>query len=162
MYRKCLSWTLLFVLTLSLRVGAEDTQVKGSDLEGFMAAKTTVDKFFKAMLDGDLETIMATVEVPWFDDGTRIIESKDELRALLREPIDEKEFPDLKAEIKEVHQFKALRAKTTGSAGELLKKVAKDDDLVFIMNVTVGTKSDEMLLLVRVKNDGAKIIGLRD
>ena len=162
MNRKCLSWTLLFVLTLSLRAGAEDTQIKGSDLKGFMPASATVDAFLKAMVESDLEAVMKTVDVPWFHDGRKIVESEDELRDLFRQPTDEKKLAGLQAEIKEVQLFEAVREKSTGTSGELLKSIAKDDDLVFIISTKIGTKSDEVLLLVRVKNDGAKIIGLRN
>jgi len=163
MIRKRILWTILFaMLPIGQACAEEEPKLKGSNLEGFMTASATVDAFFKAMLEGDLDAVMATVDVPWFHDGKRILESKDELRDILREPIEEKELIGLKAEVKEVKKFESLRDSASGTTGELLKKVAKDSDLVFFMKVTVGTKNEEMLLLVRVKGDGAKIIGLRD
>lgn len=154
------------MLSVTLFVGqarAQDkTHPKGADLKGFMAASATVEAFLKGLSDGDIEAVMATVDVPWFDDGTKILRSEDELRDLLSEPVREKELVGLKAEVKEVVSFAILRDKSTGSAGELLKQVANDKDLVFLMTVTVGKKTDDMMLLVRVNDEKARIIGLRD
>lgn len=163
MIRKSILLALLFTSAPSLQAFAEDeSKPKGSDLKGFMAASATVDAFVKAMRDENLDAVMATVDVPWFHDGKKILQSKDELRDLFRKPIQEREFSGLKAEVKEVKRFESLRAQASGTTGELLKKVAKNDDLVFFMKVTVGAKSDDMVLLVRVKGDVAKLIGLRD
>jgi len=154
------------MLSIILFVGQSRAQDKshpeGADLNGFAAASATVEAFVKGLSDGDIEGVMATVDVPWFDDGTKIIRSRDKLRELVAEPIREKELVGLTAEVKKVIRFAALRDKATGSAGELLKKVANDSDLVFLLKVTVGKKTDDMMLLVRVNGDKAKIIGLRE
>ena len=164
MFRTAASWiaTLSVTLFVGQALAQDKTPPKGADLEGFLAASATVEAFLKGISDGDIEAVMATVDVPWFDDGTKILRSEDQLRDLLSEPIREKELIGLNAEINEVLSFASLRDKATGSAGELLKQVANDKDLVFLMKVTVGRKTDDMMLLVRVNDGKARIIGLRD
>jgi hypothetical protein len=162
MSRAVVSFALLCVAATLTPSFAEESPPKGSELSGFKAGAAAVEAFVKGLRDGDIEAVMATVDVPWFHDGKRIIESQDALRELLSEPIREREFSTLNAEITEVQQFKSLRDKASGTSGELLKKVAGDDDLIFLMKTTVGTKSDTLMLLVRVNGDEAKIIGLRD
>ena len=48
-------------------------------------ASATVDAFCKAMAKGDLEAVMPTVEAPWFQDDTGILQSMDELRSFARQ-----------------------------------------------------------------------------
>ncbi len=162
MLRTVLLSALLFAMTTSGQSFAEESKPKGAELRGFAAGSTVVEVFMKGLRDGNLDAVLATVDVPWYQDGTKILESKDALRDLLSEPIKERELADSSAKVVEVLQFKSLRDKASGTAGELLKKVAKDEDLVFLMKITVGTKSKDMMLLVRVNRDRAKIIGLRD
>ena len=127
-----------------------------------MAGSQVVDAFVKAMRSHDLDALMKTVDVPWFHDGKKIIKSEEELRVFFGEPLEEKEFSELKAEIMAVQQFQAVRDSLNGRTGELLKEVAHDDDLLFRLTISWGSRTEGMMLLVRVEEGGAKIIGLRD
>ena len=163
MFHTRVVWGLLLGTALIAPAsGQDDSDPKGAELKGFMVASQAVNAFVKAMRNEDLDALMKVVEVPWFQDGKKIIKSKDELRGMFRGPLEEKDFSELQAEVLAVQQFRTLREKATGTTGELLKQVAQDEDLVFQLTVKLGSQTDGLMLLVRVSEEGAKIIGLRD
>ena len=161
MVRTLIVWALLVGTALTSQASAQD-EPDGAELKGFMAGSQAVDAFIKALRNHDLDGLMKTVDVPFFKDGKEIVRTDEELRNFFQPPLEEKGFSELKADIMEVQQFKDVRDKATGDAGELLKKVAQDDDLMFRLTVNWGSKTEGMMLLVRVKEGGPKIIGLRD
>jgi hypothetical protein len=150
-------------LTFAIQVQSEETaSPHGADVKGFMAGSAAVDAFVKAMRAEDLDGLMETVDVPWFLDGKKIVESKDELRAFFRKPLEEKDFSEMEAEIVKVQTFGSLKDKASGQTGELLKRIARDDDLFFQLKIKMGERSDGVYLLVRVDGGKGKVIGLRD
>ena len=163
MFHKSASCVVLLLIPLIVQANAQDEpQPVGAELKGFMAGSQTINAFIKAMRNHDLDAVMKTVDVPYFHDGKKIIKSEEELRDLFREPLAEKEFSELKADIMAVKQFKTVQDSLNGKTGELLKEVAQDDDLMFRLTITWRSKMEGMMLLVRVTDGGAKIIGLRD
>ncbi|MEQ8788286.1 MAG: hypothetical protein RIC55_18400 [Pirellulaceae bacterium] len=153
---------LLCFLCAPQVLAGDDSSVKGSELPGFMAASAAVDAFFQAMRAEDLDALMETVDVPWFHDGKKIVESKDELQTQFGGLLQAKDFSTIKATVKQVQAFGPLRDQASGQSGELLKKMAHDSDLFFHLEIALGEKSDGMILLVRVDDGKAKVIGLRD
>jgi hypothetical protein len=154
---------LVICVAPATHVAAQEVKFpEGAHSRGFLAASAAVNAFVRAMRAEDLDALMETVDVPWFLDGKKIVESKDELRAFLRKPLKQKDFSDLKVEFVKVQTFGSLKDKASGQTGELLKRIARDDDLFFQLNIKVGERSDKLYLLVRVDGGKGKVIGLRD
>lgn len=159
MVRTNLACVLLFAtMAIAPALAQEHRGPKGPAPKGFMVASATVDAFIKGLRDGNLDAVMATVDVPWVQEGVMILKTRDDLRKFLSQPVQEQDLSALKAEVNEVQNFKSVRNKG-GGADELLRQVAKDDDLVFRMKIAYESNSETLMLLVRVRGATAKIIG---
>lgn len=128
--------------------------------KGDVQAREAVEKFMKAIKAEDLDALMKVCDVPFFQDGQKIIKDRDELKKEFAKVFQDKDLTQLSFEIKEVHLFDKIGAKLNEKDRELLKEVIGKEDRVVLVDVKVGDRGDKAAIMVRAK-DGL-VVGLRD
>lgn len=124
--------------------------------------KKVVDQFAAAVKAEDVDAVMKVVDVPWFDDGKRIIRERDELKKHFQEIFKEKDLTTFTYEIDEVNRFGDIQGEVSEQDRELLKGVVDKDDRVVSLTIKQGDKKHKVHLGVRLRKGEAKIVGLKD
>ncbi len=153
------SWNRIVVFLLVASIYAFSAN---ADEDKKRPSRETVDNFMKAMAAEDIEAVMRIVDVPWFHDGKKIIESKDELKQAFQQVFEKKDFANFKHEIKKESTYMAEVENLSAKDRELLKKMAKPSDVIFQLTVDNGERKDNIRMLVRVTDGKGKLIGIRD
>jgi len=127
------------------------------------AATEIVGKFMAAVKAKDLDAVMKTVEVPWFHKGEEVIKERSELKKEFDSLFAKRDFRDLRYEIMRIAAFSAVRDKTMGEERKLLDEVLSGSDRVVLLEIVSEKKGPEKLvLLVRLAQDRAWVVGIKD
>ncbi len=125
-------------------------------------------KFYLAYENGDVDAVLGMAVVPWYQDGKAIIRSQDELKVELKKFLDQRDTSSGKhvPDIKLVAGFGAMKDRTAPKDRELLEQVARDDDYLALVMLkpaesTKNNKSENVVLLVRLKDGKAYAIGVK-
>jgi len=123
-------------------------------------------KFYLAYENGDVDTILAMTVVPWYQDGKAILRTQDELKVELKKFLDQRDTSSGKRvpDVKLVAAFALMKERTAAKDRELLEQVARDDDylaLVMLKPADLNKKSENVVLLIRLKDGKAFAIGVK-
>jgi hypothetical protein len=145
----------LCLLALPLALADEDKSDKSS--------REVVDQFMKATQKSDLGAVLKVVDVPWFHQGDRVIEKRDDLQKEFDLLFKKKNFADLKFELKRLVPYSEVRSKSMPEERQLLDAVLTANDRVALVQVDTEKKGKEnIVLLVRLKDGQAKVVGIKD
>ena len=123
--------------------------------------------FYTSFENGDSEKLFSMSMSHWYHDGQSIISTSDVLRSELRKFVEQRDTKNGKRvpEVKMVSSYGVMKARMTTKDRELLEQVVKDDDYLALVMlkpaVGVARKSDNVVLLVRIKDGKASAIGVK-
>jgi hypothetical protein len=127
-------------------------------------ARSAVDRFMKAFKAKDLPSLMDTVDVPWFHQSEKIIRDRAELEKAYRQLFEKsKDVSKLNYAIKVVSRYQEVRGKTSEEEQKLLDGVILADDRVVLIEIDQpARKKETVVLLVRIREGKARIVGLKN
>jgi hypothetical protein len=124
-------------------------------------------KFYEAFENRDVDAILETIETPWYHDGKAILHSKDEVRTEFKALLEKRREVKTRkvAEVKGVHCYHTVRERVSANDRKLLDQVVREDDYLVLVQLkqanSPGT-TENVVVLVRVKDGAARVIGVKN
>jgi hypothetical protein len=158
----------LLLLTLcSPPVADGHGQCNHLDKQTMKLTSEVTARFYESFENRDLDVLMNTVEAPWYHDGKAVLHSKGEVRAEFKALMEKRR--DVKgrkvADVKGVHCFHTVRERISPNDRKLLDQVVKDDDylvLVVLKSEADPKVTENIVVLVRVKDGSARVVGIKN
>jgi hypothetical protein len=162
-----ISSCLLLVMFCGPAQGDGHDQCNHLDKKTVKLTSDATARFYEAFENRDLEALVATVDAPWYHDGKAVLHSKDEIRAEFKALLEKRR--DVKgrkiADVKGVHCFHTVRERISPNDRKLLDQVVKDDDylvLVILRSESNPKVTENIVVLVRVKDGAARVVGIKN
>jgi len=135
-----------------------------ADDEADKKVREAATEFMNALKSESVEGVMKVADVPFYEDGHQVIAERDGVEKLVRELFEkEDDLGSIKFEITKIHAIENVREKFSEPKRELLKGVMADGDRVVQFKVEHdGQTEDGFLVLVRVREGMAKVVGVED
>ena len=143
----------LFVV-LSAAAGC---QPAGPDVSKLTTPEEVRDAYLKAAEAKDATTMAKLADVPWLDTDRKVIRDRDALPKALERAAAQAVAPDERKV--EALSYKTVREKITDEAERKLLDELLGDDGVLVSVENDGRMFSERVLLVRVKDGKAKVVG---
>lgn len=127
----------------------------------------TARKFYTAFESGNLDVMLGMSTVPWYHDGKTVVRTEDVLRVELKKLNDQRETSHGKrvADIKLVAAYALMKDRMPPQDREMLEQVVRDDDYLALVMLkpqdVTNKKSENVVLLVRLKDGKPSVIGLK-
>lgn len=158
---------LSFVLAGSALPQDDHAQCNHLDKKTLKLTSEVTAKFYEAFENKDLDGLIETIEAPWYHDGKAVLHSKDEVKAEFKALLDRRR--DVKgrktADVKGVHCYHTVRDRISPNDRKLLDQVVKEDDyvvLVVLKDEQNPKVTENVVVLVRVKDGAAKVVGVKN
>ncbi|MEQ8790337.1 MAG: hypothetical protein RIC55_28845 [Pirellulaceae bacterium] len=126
------------------------------------AAQRIVDAFVAALKKHNVDAMMECVTIPWSDRGG-IYRSKEKLRESFHGRFRKDDLSKLDSELLEVRTYKEMREKFKFDPKiiEQFDVVADDDDLFFHFKWRLGDDEADIVLIVHLEGEKARLVGFR-
>jgi hypothetical protein len=162
-----MSLHLLVFVVCSLLVPDGHGQCNHLDAKTLKLTSDITVKFYESFENRDLDAVLATIDAPWYHDGKAVLHSKDEVRAEFKALLEKRR--DVKgrkvADVKGAHCYHTVRDRINPNERKLLDQVVKDDDylVLVVLRAENNSKANEnVVVLVRVKDGAAKVLGVKN
>ena len=134
-----------------------------ADEEADKKAREAATEFMNALKAESIEGVLKVAGVPFYEDGHQVIAERDGVEKLVRDLFEKEDLSSVKFEISKVHAFEDVREKFSEAKRDLLKGVMADGDRVVQFTLDDdGQKEEEFLVLVRLREGTAKVVGVED
>lgn len=124
-------------------------------------------QFYTAFESGNVDEMLGLARVPWYHDGQGIVRSLDVLKVELKKFTDQRDasqgqrVPDIKM----VAAYGLTKDRMPAKDREMLDQVVRDDDHLALVMLKpqdgANKKSENVVLLVRIKDGKGTVIGLK-
>lgn len=144
------------------RISSIHQKRKAGNDKAEAVARAAVDRLFKAIVASDVEKCMAAVDVPFSNDGRKIVKDRDELRKQF-EGVAKRDHSNDKLTIRKVYDLATF--KTDAPKIERLRALAEvlgPGDRIVAAEVEAGGRTHEIWMAVRIKNGEGKVAGVCD
>jgi hypothetical protein len=131
--------------------------------KGDSQAKEAVAQYIKAMKDKDLDGLLKVADVPFCENGRRVIREREALKKMYQTVLKEKEFSKAKVKVKMVTTLPKLEELSKDKFSEKERKnlgevLGKDHRVVLIEIERPDGKKGQALLGVRLRDGKAKVV----
>jgi hypothetical protein len=148
---------------LALGLGAASSPLLAADPSGPDPVREAVAAFLSAVKSHDVEAVLASADVPWFHMGQEIVRDATQLRKEFEVLFRRRNFADLQYQLLRTASYGAIRDKSLPPERQLLDEVLKPQDQVVLVSVDCdGRKGERIVLLVKLKGNKGKVVGLKE
>lgn len=103
----------------------------------------------------ELVDVMKLVDVPWGEDGRRVVQRRDALEAFFRKTLREENLADVEWKVGQTVSLTDYRKEAPPKERKVLEKVLTDADRV----VRVVADGEHVVLYVRLREGEAQVVG---
>jgi hypothetical protein len=123
-----------------------------------------IERFMQATKGEDLDGIMKLVDVPWYHQGDRIIQEREQLKNEFKGLFEKADFGDLSFSLKKIVTYSEVRDQTNAEERKLLDEVLTKTDRVVLLQVerAKSKQKDSVVVLVRLRDGKVNIVGVKD
>ena len=166
--RRLLVTSIFIVIVVIATSNRQETFAQNP--QEYAVVQDEAKRFLTAFFKWNTDEVMKLVDVPFLFD-TEIVRDKNKLKNLFTETFSEKTTPKDKAQAqakRHIRKIYTLRqfAEDKKFAGtivlQLFSKVLDNDGRIVLIELELDGDSQGILIAVRLKKDGAKIVGFND
>jgi hypothetical protein len=142
-------------------------QDEAQNKQAIKSATEIAQRFYAAYENGNVGGLIAISLVPFYFDGKSIINQQDHLQVEMKKLMDARDLSQGKRvpDVKLVSPYALMKDRMPAKDRALLDQVVRDDDfLVLVMLKPIDTsikKSENVVLLARLKDGQAQVIGIK-